>query len=137
MAGSTDKEKGEFGFQIAPMVDVVFVLLLFFMACAGMEIKEGFIKVPLPGVPPPGGPPIVTTFIDIDEAGNVSVNGQILSASPKDRDLKRLQEHLTTVVQKFAEDPVVIRPSPEARHERFMDVLSVCRTAKVPKLTFG
>ena len=45
-------EGGDFGFQIAPMVDVVFVLLLFFMACAGQNIKEGFFQIGLT-VPPP------------------------------------------------------------------------------------
>ena len=33
MAGSVGSEDGDVGFQIAPMVDVVFVLLLFFMLC--------------------------------------------------------------------------------------------------------
>ena len=33
-------EQGDLGFQIAPMVDVVFVLLLFFMASAGAQVVE-------------------------------------------------------------------------------------------------
>jgi len=134
MGGSTDGEKGDFGFQIAPMVDVVFVLLLFFMACAGQSIKEGFIQVPLPGT---GSGHPIPIIVDIDEVGNVTVNGQVVSAGPQDRDLQRLHEYMTTVVEKFADDPVVIRPSSEARYERVMDVLSVCRIAKVPKLSFG
>ena len=36
MAGSIGSDDGDIGFQIAPMVDVVFVLMLFFMACAGL-----------------------------------------------------------------------------------------------------
>ena len=40
MAGSVGSEDGDMGFQIAPMVDVVFVLLLFFMASAGAQIIE-------------------------------------------------------------------------------------------------
>ena len=45
MAGKTNGEDGAFGFQIAPMVDVVFVLLLFFMACAGLSQKERFLNI--------------------------------------------------------------------------------------------
>ncbi|MEI6494225.1 MAG: biopolymer transporter ExbD, partial [Verrucomicrobiota bacterium] len=40
MAGGGASEDGDIGFQIAPMVDVVFVLLLFFMSCAGQQIIE-------------------------------------------------------------------------------------------------
>ena len=35
------------------------------------------------------------------------------------------------------EDPVIIRPNMEARHERVVDVLNACRLARVQKLTFG
>ena len=48
MAGGGGGESGDFGFQIAPMVDVVFVLLLFFMACAGEKTKEGYFDIGLP-----------------------------------------------------------------------------------------
>ena len=60
MAGVSTAEEGDIGFQIAPMVDVVFVLLLFFMASAGSQIipKELTINLPSgrseakPGPPP-------------------------------------------------------------------------------------
>jgi biopolymer transport protein ExbD len=48
MAGGGGSGDGDFGFQIAPMVDVVFVLLLFFMACAGTNQVEGLLKIALP-----------------------------------------------------------------------------------------
>ena len=35
------------------------------------------------------------------------------------------------------EDPVIIRPSPDARHERIMDVLNAAASSNVQKLTFG
>ena len=40
MAGSVGSEDGDIGFQIAPIVDVVFVLMLFFMASAGAQVVE-------------------------------------------------------------------------------------------------
>ena len=138
MAGGGGGESGDFGFQIAPMVDVVFVLLLFFMACAGQNVKEGFFEI---GLPSPGAPsdgkistPIV---VDVDALGNVFVNGDQKSSSPKDRDLKSLEEFLKSAVKTSPDDPVIIRPSAEARHERVVDVLNVCRLAHVAKLSFG
>ena len=48
MASGGTSEDGAIGFQIAPMVDVVFVLLLFFMSCAGQQIIEMELNISLP-----------------------------------------------------------------------------------------
>ena len=136
MSTGTANEEGEFGFQIAPMVDVVFVLLLFFMACAGQNITETFLKVGLPS--PTGGatfdPPIV---IDIDATGNVFMNSAPKSASPTDQDLAQLRAVLDTVAEDGeSPTPVLIRPALDARHGRVVDVLNTCRQAKVKNLNF-
>ncbi len=138
MAGGGGGESGDFGFQIAPMVDVVFVLLLFFMASAGQNITEGFFQIGLPSSAPGGNDkPIVPIVVDVDQLGNVFVNGEPMSASPKDRELKQLLLKLTEAMKTSPEDPVIVRPNMEARHERVVDVLNACRQAHVQKLTFG
>ena len=38
------------GFQIAPMIDVVFVILLYFMLAAGTSKKDSALQSRLPGV---------------------------------------------------------------------------------------
>ena len=138
MAGGGGGEGGDFGFQIAPMVDVVFVLLLFFMACAGQNIKEGFFQIGLPSSAPGGNDkPSVPIVVDVDQLGNVFVNGNPMSGGPKDRELKQLSEFLSGAMKASPEDPVIVRPNMEARHERVVDVLNACRVAHVAKLTFG
>jgi biopolymer transport protein ExbD len=120
------------------MVDVVFVLLLFFMACAGQNIKEGFFQIGLPSSS--GGAndkPITPIVVDVDALGNVFVNGDPKSASPKDRELKNLTTFLTEAMKSSPDDPVIVRPNMEARHERVVDVLNACRIAHVQKLSFG
>ena len=137
MAGGGGGESGDFGFQIAPMVDVVFVLLLFFMASAGQKITEGFFQIGLPSSAP-GGPEFkVPIVVDVDQLGNVFVNSQMMSGGPKDRELKQLTEFLSGAMKASPEDPVIVRPNLEARHERVVDVLNACRVARVAKLTFG
>jgi biopolymer transport protein ExbD len=138
MAGGGGGESGDFGFQIAPMVDVVFVLLLFFMASVGEKVNEGFFQIGLPSSAPGGdSKPIVPIVVDVDQLGNVFVNGNPMSGSPKDRELKQLTEFLTGAMKASPEDPVIVRPNMEARHERVVDVLNACRVARVNKLTFG
>jgi len=138
MAGGGGGESGDFGFQIAPMVDVVFVLLLFFMASAGQKVNEGFFQIGLPSSAPGGDTKVsVPIVVDVDQLGNVFVNGNPMSGSVKDRELKQLTEFLTGAMKASPEDPVIVRPNMEARHERVVDVLNACRIARVNKLTFG
>ncbi len=138
MAGGGGGEDGDFGFQIAPMVDVVFVLLLFFMASAGQTITEGFFQIGLPSPGTPGTDKVsVPIVVDVDALGNVFVNNEPMSTGPKDRELKQLTEKLSASMKASPEDPVIVRPNLDARHERVVDVLNACRVAHVAKLTFG
>lgn len=138
MAGGGGGESGDFGFQIAPMVDVVFVLLLFFMACAGEKTKEGYFDIGLPSPSAARAEKVSTPIVvDVDALGNIFVNGEQKSTSAKDRELKALEEFLASAAKNSPDDPVIIRPNMEARHERVVDVLNVCRLARVAKLSFG
>lgn len=135
--GGGGGEDGDFGFQIAPMVDVVFVLLLFFMACAGQNITEGFLTVNLPSSAKGDGSTKVPIVVDIDGGGNVFVNGQMKGGSPNEREIPPLKEFLSAAMSASPEDPVIIRPAPDTKHERLIDVLNACRQAKVKNLSFG
>ncbi|MDR2863103.1 MAG: biopolymer transporter ExbD [Puniceicoccales bacterium] len=73
-----DNQRGaDLGFQIAPMIDVVFVIMLFFMVMAGAVKVEYELKIKLPGEDPP--PEVVMETpdeltISINELGQVAIN---------------------------------------------------------------
>jgi biopolymer transport protein ExbD len=134
MAARTNGEAGDFGFQIAPMVDVVFVLLLFFMACAGLNLKEGYLKVPLATGPSPARETLI--ILDIDAAGTVFVNGSPMGNRSNNSDLAKLRSLLAQAMQSAPEDPIVIRPNMETRHERVVAVVDACHSVHVKKLSF-
>lgn len=138
MAGSVGSEDGDMGFQIAPMVDVVFVLLLFFMASAGSQIVEKELTINLPsGVKSGQAPQVTPIVIEISPSGQVSMNSQAFGTE-KDKDLVQLKEWLKNNVEEFGgNDPVIIRPNPETRQERIVDVLNACAYAGVKNLTFS
>ena len=138
MAGSVGSEDGDIGFQIAPMVDVVFVLMLFFMACAGSQVKEKELKIALPsGTSKPDSAAKTPIVIDISPEGQVSMNDEVFGA-PGDKGLTRLREWLKSTMDQFGgEDPVIIRPQSETRHERIVDVLNAAAYAGVKNLTFS
>jgi biopolymer transport protein ExbD len=141
MAGSVGSEDGDIGFQIAPMVDVVFVLLLFFMASAGSQVVERELNINLPSGRSvrsmEAGPPPTPIIIDIRTDGTVLLNGRPFD-TPNSKDLPQLREWLKDTIDRFGgKDPVIIKPDLDARHERIMDVLNAAAAAGVQNLTFG
>lgn len=73
----TSANHPDMGFQIAPMIDVVFVIMLFFMVMAGDVKKEISLATKLPGPPDPTPTPvdIDTLQVAVSETGSLSLNG--------------------------------------------------------------
>ena len=134
MAGGGNSE-GEFGFQIAPMLDILFVLLLFFMVSAGAQKHEANLTTQLPGQGTEGTKNIPVQ-IGIDSDGQVNVSGAALD-TPTDQNLPQLLERLKGVVANNADQPVVITPSRSSKQQRVIDVLNACAGARVKNLAFG
>ena len=126
---------GEFGFQIAPMLDVLFVLLLFFMVTAGMQKREATLTIPLPN---PGKGPGDAVPVNL----NITADGQILfNGVPVDSDAgSRLPEttaRLKAVLAGASDRPVIIEPAGSARHKRVVDVLNACKAAMARNVVFA
>jgi biopolymer transport protein ExbD len=138
MGGSVGSEDGDIGFQIAPMVDVVFVLMLFFMASAGSQIVENELNISLPSGAPASKDSTAKTPIIID----ISADGQVVGnnttfGTTTDRALLSLRDWLKATQGFGGEDPVIIRPNSETKHERIIDVLNACAAAGIKNLTFS
>ena len=138
MAGSIGSEDGDIGFQIAPMVDVVFVLMLFFMASAGMQVAEKELSINLPsGVSSktsdtPPTPIIVTIAAD----GTVEINGESFDPITS-ADLGGTRDKFKELMSFGTKDPVIIQPAPEARQEQIVKVLNAAAAAGVQNLSFS
>ncbi len=124
------------------MVDVVFVLMLFFMASTGSQVVEKELSMNLPAGTAKAGDAskageVTPIMIDISSEGAVTVNSTPIGM-PDDKDLTQLREWFKATIEQFGDrDPVIVRPFPETQHERIMDVLNAAASAGVTKLTFG
>ncbi len=121
------------------MVDVVFVLMLFFMASAGAQIVEKELSIKLPGTPREslGAPPIPIN-ITIDSDGSIAMNNTPY-AKGGSADLSGLEAKLVQLVgasDPEHPDPVIIAPDPDSKHERVIDVLNIAASAGVTNLSF-
>ena len=138
MAGSVGSEDGDIGFQIAPMVDVVFVLMLFFMASAGMQVVEKELSINLPsGVPTTGSnTPMTPIVVAVAADGTVQINGKSFDPAAS-TDLPLTRDHLKELMSFGGKDPVIIQPAPDARQERIIQVLNAAAAAGVKNLSFS
>ena len=139
MAGSVGSDDGDIGFQIAPMVDVVFVLMLFFMASAGAQVVERELNINLPSGQSSNnsGTSITPIIIDIGPDGSISINSENYG-NAGEKQLTRQKEWLKNAVDTLGDkDPVIIRPNPDAKHERIIDVLNAAAYARIKNLTFS
>jgi len=129
-------EDGDIGFQIAPMVDVVFVLMLFFMASAATQLTPKELTSSLPG---PSGEtteaPIGFAHIDVLENDRVLFNGQQMDGLTS-HELPQLSDRLAAMMEFGGDDVVIIRPEAGARHQRVVDVMNAAAKANVSNLTF-
>jgi biopolymer transport protein ExbD len=129
---STGARDGEFGLQIAPMLDVLFVLLLFFMVAAGAIKREAAIVTQVPG----GGSQPVAVNVSIDAGGTVEVNGMPYDAAGQDA-LPVTISRLQAMVADDANLSLLISPAPATRQQRVVDVLNACTAAGIHHLAFG
>jgi biopolymer transport protein ExbD len=126
--------------QIAPLIDVVFLLLIYFMVTASLIKKEGDISFILPAnisVPPVDLP--IEALIFITANGTVSLDG--MEFPPQDAMLDALAVQVAGLKQiADSQDSnffVTVTPSKDTVHTRVIDVMDACAAAGVEKLSFG
>jgi biopolymer transport protein ExbD len=133
--------EGNVGFQIAPMIDVVFVIMLFFMVMAGAVRVEKELNSQLPGTAETSGS---TDFVDeqiitISEAGEICLNDEPMD-SPQSRDLPQLKNTLLRLKQNSdaAKTPAIVTIVSEelAKYSRTVDVLDALAVAKIDNVSF-
>ena len=122
--------------DLTPMIDVVFLLLIFFMVTMRIVQEETELIVPLPASAqssePPEFPP-TNIEIEIGFGGQVTADGLPMD-SPLDRNLPSLTSYFLRQGQAVLNDPnakVIINIKPEglARHKYTMNVLNSLTTA--------
>lgn len=127
--------------QIAPLIDVVFLLLIYFMVTASLVKKEADIAFLLPAQVTQSDPidlPI-EVIIEIAPNGNVVVEGTVYSSA--DRELTDLATRLAQLRQAAGSSgsplAITITPNRDVRQRRIVDVMDACALAEVKNISFN
>lgn len=132
---------GKIELQIAPLIDVVFLLLIYFMVTASLIKKEGDIGFLLPANIPQTEITSVPVEILIEIAADGTVQVEGLRYGPADRMLNELVQQMQELRQVAQNQQslfsVNLIPNGETLHDRVIDVMDACAAAGVKNLTFS
>ena len=120
------------GVPLTPMIDVVFLMLCFFVTSQIFAQWETEIDVTLPtattGEMPQRLPGEV--ILNVLSDGTVVVNGQTLA----DEQLRAMMDRLVAL---FPGQPVLLRADKSTAYEHVVRVLDVCRQADIWNISFA
>ena len=140
---TVESDQLNMGFQIAPMIDVVFVIMLFFMVMAGAVKVERELKTQLPGIGTPAlnneDTPPDEIMVTVEESGVVTLNEEEFD-TPENKILPNFTGTLMKLKQEAdsrnAKVMVTIQAEEQARYERVIDVLNAMAKARIGNVTF-
>ncbi len=127
---------------IAPLIDAVFLLLIYFMVTSSLERQEADISFELPGTVAQDEPLEMPDeqIIEIRADGQVIVNEYNYDA-PNSRRLIELQAMLTRLQEASrankTETQVTIAPAPTTQHARIINVMDAVAAAGITGVNFA
>ncbi len=120
------------GIQLAPLVDVLLLLLIFFLITwnAARNENELDVKIPKASQAREKSAPIGDVIVNVKSDGNVVVNRRTLS-----------EADLTTMLQGLVklnpDQAVVIRGDESGAYKHIVSVLNICSQAGVSNVAFA
>ena len=115
--------------NLTPMIDIVFLLIIFFMVGAKFSEMEPKIPVKVPEVSNAGALTAAPQrrIVSIQKNGQVALDDEIMT-------LPALVEELSVAREEYPELGVVIRGDAEGAFQNVAAVLSACRAAGVTEM---
>lgn len=120
------------GIQLAPLVDVLMLLLIFFLLTwnAARNENELDVKIPKATAAKEKSAPLGDVIVNVKADGNVVVNRRVLSGPD-------LTDLLKNLVQLNADQAVVIRGDEAGAYKNIVNVLNICSQAGVTNVAFA
>lgn len=128
--------------QIAPLIDVVFLLLIYFMVTASLIRQEADLSFILPAkvdqIEPIAMP--IEVLIEVDAVGDVVIEGMVFGKDPEaELDDLILQLIMLREAAEASMSPFIVNIMPEdtALHWRIVQVMDACHAAEVKNVSFS
>ena len=125
-------EEAAIAFNIISLIDIVFFLLIFFLAATTFSREERQVGIQLPqtSLPQPMSAPPPQLIINVMADGTIRVGQQAY-------DRRALEALLRELIKDEPDREVLVRADERSIHKYFADVASLCRQAGVNELKIG
>ena len=120
------------GFQIAPMVDIVFLLLIFFLVTWNFSRNETEldVKVPKAREGKETRRAVWEVILNVKSNGTVVMNRRQMNA-------KELQDTLQKIASLYPDQAVILRGDESTDYRHVVEVLDTCRRANIWNVAFA
>lgn|SRR5690606_6372699 len=120
------------GMQLAPMIDIVFLLLIFFIVTWQFSRSETEMKISVPSSEEGADPKRVIgeIIINVRADGEVVVEGQVMSQA-------RLREKLSAIARQHKNQPVRLRGDAKTEYQTIVEVIDTCQKAGIWNISFA
>ncbi len=118
--------------NLTPMIDIVFLLIIFFMVGTRFsEIEQQFdIEMPqAPAVAPMSRAPD-PIVVNVTRSGRITIGSTELT-------LAELKDRLENARRTFAQQTVLIRGDGQSLYQSIIDVMSVCHQARIHRFSLA
>ena len=120
------------GFLIAPMVDVLMVLLVFFIVTWNFALSENELDVRVPSAAKANEPQPYVGQVVI----NVKANGTIV-VNRQQKSVAGLLDQLKKLAQLYTDQAVIVRGDEAVDYKHIVEVLDICRQADIWNVAFA
>ncbi|XPF96056.1 ExbD/TolR family protein [Colwellia sp. RE-S-Sl-9] len=115
--------------DMTPMLDIVFIMLIFFIVTTSFVKEEGIlVNRPETSKSPKSNDPII--LVKINETGLITFNGKLV-------DIERLPARIENFLAKSQTKSAVVIPSDETSHENVVKVLDQIRNFNQLTISIG
>jgi biopolymer transport protein ExbD len=120
------------GFMIAPMVDILLVVLVFFIVTWNFALTENELDVRVPSAAKANEPqPYVgQVVINVKSDGSIIVNRQTKTGP-------ELLDQLKKLSQLYPDQAVIVRGDEAVDYKHIVEVLDICRQADIWNVAFA
>lgn len=119
-------------FQIAPLVDILLFLLVFFIMTWNFARNEAEIDVRIPAAKEgkENRRPVGEVILNVRRDGTVLMNRRVMSP-------EELESSLTRIAELYPDQAVVLRGDQQADYRSVVAVLDICRAANIWNVAFA
>lgn len=120
------------GMQLAPMIDIVFLLLIFFIVTWQFSRSETEMKISVPSSQEGADPKRVLgeIIVNVRATGEVVVEGQMMSQA-------QLKEKLAAIAAQHKNQPVRLRGDAKCEYQTIVEVIDTCQKAGIWNISFA